>query len=355
MTSIEAADAVRAATYPLNWSSFCGKTFFITGATGFIGKSLIRTLRAHGEQYQKEFHVVALVRDLEKARKLFPYEESFITFVCGDVAEAIPYEGPMDYMVHCASNAAPDQYLQDPVGTMKINFCGTLHSLESARKNGAEKYLYVSTIEVYGKTQKAGFLSEEEFGYIASSNIRSCYPESKKCSETLTTCYGRQYGMDTVIGRLSYIYGAGMGENDTKIGASFARDVARRRDIVLKSAATQKRSYTYISDAVTALLLLLASGEGGEIYNVASEESVTTIAGMAELCCALFPQQGTKVCYAAPAAEEQKRFSFLEDAVLDGRKLRNLGWSAEVPLRAGLRYEIEHNLELSQAGRSERG
>lgn len=347
MTSIVKQDIKRIANSKLNWSKLNGKTVMVTGATGFIGSFIISALMQRVIDYGDDIKVVAMVRNEERAKSKFKdyLDLNKISFLVGDVIEPIKSDLKSDYIIHCASNAAPDMYAKDPVGTMKINFFGTSNVLDYAKECGAQKFLYVSTIEVYGKTENLETIGEEDFGFISSSNLRSCYPESKKCCENLTICYGNQYGLDVSIGRLSYIYGAGMSRTDSKVCAFFARNVAAGEDIVLKSTGEQLRSYTYVSDAITGLLTVLVDGENGEAYNIASSTSRITIADMAQKYCDLFPEKGSKVLFDLPGDYEKKSFSFIANAVLDSTKLESLGWQGEVSLEDGLTYAVKDNLE----------
>lgn len=340
--SIIQQDILRISEYPLDWKKFDGKTVFVTGATGFIGSYIINALMERSKNYHEDIRVIAMVRSEEKAREMFAQYESLnrITYVVGDIKEPVNTQLRSDYIIHCASNAAPDLYAKDPVGTMQINFFGTSHLLDYAKRCPGAKFLYVSTIEVYGKTENIETIGEEDFGYISSSNVRSCYPESKKCCENLTICYGKQYDVPVVIGRLSYIYGAGMSKTDSKVCALFAREVAAGRDIVMKSEGKQLRSYTYVSDAVTGLLTILLEGQSGECYNIASSASRITIADMAKRYCELFPEKGSTVLFDLPSDYEKTAFSFIANAIMDSTKLEALGWRGCVNLDDGLRYAV---------------
>lgn len=343
MTSeIVKQDISRIAAYPLNWDKLEGKTVFVTGATGFIGSFIIRSLLERVRAQGANIRIAAMVRSETRAREKFAEYADLdrITYVVGDVVDPVCTDVKADYIIHCASNAAPDLYASDPVGTMRTNFFGTSHLLDYAAKCKCEKFLYVSTIEVYGNTGKADPIGEEDFGFISSSNVRSCYPESKKCCENLTVCYGSQYGIPVCVGRLSYIYGAGMSKTDSKVCALFAREVAAGHDLVLKSEGKQLRSYTYVSDAITALLTILLEGKDGESYNIASSTSRITIADMAQKCCDLFPEKGSKVTFDLPSDSEKKAFSFIANAILDSSKLESLGWQGQVSLDEGLRYAV---------------
>ncbi|MFR5875571.1 MAG: NAD-dependent epimerase/dehydratase family protein [Eubacterium sp.] len=347
MTNIVKQDIKRIACADLNWKKLEGKTVLITGATGFIGSFIISALMQRVIDTGTDIKVIAMVRSKERAiAKFTDYMHlNKISFIVGDVTNPIETDLKADYIIHCASNAAPDMYASDPVGTMQINFFGTSNLLDYAKACGAEKFLYVSTIEVYGKTENLDTIGEEDFGYISSSNVRSCYPESKKCCENLTVCYGKQYGVNVSIGRLSYIYGAGMSKTDSKVCALFARKVAAGDDIVLKSTGEQLRSYTYVSDAISGLLTVLLDGKNGEAYNIASSTSRITIVDMAKRYCSLFPEKGSKVKFDLPSDYEKGAFSFIANAVLDSSKLENLGWQGQVSLDDGLTYAVLDNLE----------
>lgn len=346
-SSIVKKDIKRISDSDISWDKLEGKTVLVTGATGFIGSFIISALMQRVIDNGADIRVIAMVRSEERAKnKLADYMHlGRISFLVGDVVKPIVTDLKADYIIHCASNAAPDMYANDPVGTMQTNFFGTSNLLDYAKSCGAEKFLYVSTIEVYGKTDNLDTIGEEDFGFISSSNVRSCYPESKKCCENLTICYGSQYGVNVSIGRLSYIYGAGMSRTDSKVCALFARRVAAGEDIVLKSTGEQLRSYTYVSDAITGLLTVLLDGENGEAYNIASGTSRITIVDMAKKYCSLFPEKGSQVKFDLPSDYEKGAFSFIANAVLDSSKLESLGWRGQVSLDDGLTYAVLDNLE----------
>lgn len=346
MTDIVKNDIKRIAAAELSWDKLEGKTVLVTGATGFIGSFIIYSLMQRVIDKGADIKVAAMVRCEQRAREKFAdyMHLDKISFVVGDVTKPVDTDIKADYIIHCASNAAPDMYASDPVGTMQINFFGTSNLLDYAKKCGAEKFLYVSTIEVYGKTDNLDTIGEEDFGYISSSNVRSCYPESKKCCENLTVCYGKQYGINVSIGRLSYIYGAGMSKTDSKVCALFARKVAAGEDIVLKSKGEQLRSYTYVSDAITGLLTVLLDGENLQAYNIASSTSRITIVDMAKKYCSLFSEKGSQVKFDLPDDYEKGAFSFIADAVLDSSKLESLGWRGQVSLDDGLTYAVIDNM-----------
>lgn len=326
----------------IDWKKLENKTLFITGATGFIGSSIIRGIMYRNEHMSGNIKIVAMVRNKERAEKMFS-EYAFsalLDFAVGDVCEKVKYDGEVDYIIHCASNAAPKEYAADPVGTMKTNFFGTFGLLEFAKEKNAEKFLYVSTIEIYGNTSK-GETPEDGYGYIDAVNTRSCYPISKKACETATVCFSLQNDLNVSIGRLSYIFGAGMKKDDSKVVAILSRAAAKREEMVLKSKGEQLRSYTYISDAVTGLLTVLLNGENRQAYNIASSLCITTIANMGRTLEEIYYDDGVRLRFDLPTQDEKSRFSPIEDSVLSNEKLHALGWREKTDLKEGLRRMTE--------------
>ncbi len=332
------------------WDKLYGKTLLITGATGFIGSFMIYALINHALNNNKQINIIALVRNRQKAESMFAdyLTSGMISFCEQDVCEKITLDTRADYIVHCASNAAPKEYSAYPVETMKTNFYGTLNLLEYSKRVEAESFLYVSTIEIYGAINGDGLINEDDSGYIDSAKVRSCYPLSKKACETLAISYADEYGVDVKIGRLSYIFGPGMKPGDSKIVAVFPKCIANNENIVMKSKGEQLRSYTYITDAVTGLLTVLLKGVNGEAYNIASKLCTTTIAGIAETLVSLCPEKGLTVKYELPSETELKRFSLIQNAVLSPEKLEALGWKPRVDLKTGLKNTVEEQSEIKK-------
>lgn len=348
MTQAVKNDIQRIIDTPLSWEKLRDKTVLITGATGFIGSFLIHSLLKKGEKDNLNIKVLALVRSKERAMAAFGeyYEKGLLDFVVQDVCQPIVTDKKADYIIHCASNAAPREYSMYPVETMKTNFYGTMNLLDYAKSVDAEGFLYVSTIEIYGTTHGLDKIGEDNYGEIDAMKVRSCYPLSKKGCETLTVSYADEYGLPVKIGRLSYIFGPGMKQGDSKIVAVFPKCIADGENIVMKSKGEQLRSYTYVSDAITALLTILVDGETGQAYNIASKKCITTIAGIAHTLVDSYPEKGLKVIFDLPSEQEAKGFSLIENAVLDSDKLEALGWESQVDLVTGLKNVVSEQIEL---------
>ena len=345
MTNIVKNETARIAAAPLSWDKLRNKTLLITGATGFIGSYIIRALLLKNETDGLGVKVLALVRNRERAEKMYGTNEN-LDYIVQDVCSPLPTDKKADFIIHCASNAAPKEYSMYPVETMKTNFFGTINLLDYAKAVNAESFLYVSTIEIYGTTRGLDTIPEDTYGTIDAMKVRSCYPLSKKSCETLCVSYSDEYGVPVKIGRLSYIFGPGMREGDSKIVAVFPKCIADGENIVMKSKGEQLRSYTYVTDAITALFTVLLDGKSGEAYNIASTKCITTIAGIAQTLVDSYPEKGLRVIFDLPTEAEAKGFSLIENAVLDSNKLEALGWESQTDLKTGLMSVVEEHIEL---------
>ena len=335
-------------TADLSWDKLKNKTVMITGATGFIGSYIVRALLERSRKDNLGIKILAVVMDPENAEGMFAdyIADGSFEYIAGNVCDPVKTDKKAQYIIHCASNAAPKEYSMYPVETMKTNFHGTLNMLDYAKAVESEGFLYVSTIEVYGTTHGIDKIAENIYGEIDALQVRSCYPLSKKACETLCVSYSDEYGVPVKIGRLSYIFGPGMRPGDSKIVAVFPQCIADNENIVMKSKGEQIRSYTYIADAITGLLTVLLDGEKGQAYNIASKLCITSIAGIAETLVKSYPEKGLKVIFDIPTSAERKGFSLIENAVMDSSKLENLGWQPTVDLVTGLKRVVEDRIEL---------
>ena len=145
--------------------------------------------------------------------------------------------------------------------------------------------------------------------------------------------YLDEYGVDCVIARLSSIYGPTMKDDDSKAHAQFIKNGIAGQNIVLKSSGNQKRTYCYVIDAVSGLLTVLFNGRSGEVYNVANENSIATIAEVAQTVA---DYAGTKVIFDLPDDVESKGFSKPQNCILKTDKIKRLGWVGKYDLKTGI-------------------
>ena len=164
-----------------------------------------------------------------------------------------------DIIIPLASNTHPLAYSQYPVETMLINIKGAEHALNLAVETGAT-VLYPSTVEVYGNAIGEDTFSEDYTGKLNLSTSRSCYTESKRSAEAMCQSFIAEKGAKVKIVRLSRLFGPTMLMTDSKASSQFIKKALAHEDIILKSEGNQLFSYTYITDAVRAMLHVLIYG-----------------------------------------------------------------------------------------------
>lgn len=317
-----------------------GKSVLITGAGGLICSALVDALMELNRQEALGVTVYAAGRDRHKIETRFSrfVQEPGFRFLSYDATRPFETEQTFDYIIHGASNANPAAYVQQPVETMLANFNGLCGLLEVARKAGKGRVLYVSSSEVYGRKDTADAYREADYGFLDILNPRACYPSSKRAAETLCAAYYQEYGVDTVIVRPGHIYGPTMTAGDNRASSQFPRDVLAGRDIVMKSAGAQLRSYCYVLDCVSAMLCVLLNGTGGEAYNISNRHSVVTIREMAEAFAAA---AGQTVRFESATEVEKAGYNLMDNSSLHSEKLEALGWQGRFDLTAGVQRTLE--------------
>lgn len=306
-----------------------GGRILVTGSTGLIGSCIIDVLLSANADFGKQFEIFALGRNEEKLISRFGMTHG-LHFVIQDAAEPVTIEN-LDYIIHAASNADPKSYALYPAETILTNILGAKSVLDYC-KGRKTRALLTSTFEVYGKLEQDEY-DEEHYGVIDLNLMRNCYPESKRAAELLFKAYADEYGVDCVITRLSSIYGPTMKQDDSKAHAQFIRSALAGQNIVLKSKGDQVRTYCYVMDAVRGILTVLFRGKSGEVYNVANENSIVSIA---ELAQTIANYAGTRVVFDLPDEIENKGFSKPQNCVLKTEKIKGLGWSGRYDLKTGI-------------------
>ena len=311
-----------------------GKSFLITGATGLLGTHLVDALMALGD-----VKVYAVGRNKERAAERLGeyFENPLFEFIEQDVCTPFASDLQVDYIIPGASNTHPTAYSQYPVETIMINIKGCENALELAAMCGAT-VLYMSSVEVYGNARGTDVFTEDYTGVLNLSTSRSCYTESKRLCEAMCLSYIAEKGVKVKTVRLSRVFGPTMLDSDSKASSQFIKRAIAGEDIILKSEGNQFFSYTYVSDAVAAMLHVLIHGKVGDAYNVSNTKCNIHLKDFAQLCAEI---NGKNVCFELPNDTEKKGFSIAVNAILSNDKLRSIGFTPRYDMANAISRTVE--------------
>lgn len=323
------------------WDKLRGKTVLVTGATGLIGKLIVKSLLKLRDRKNISCGVIAAVRNEGKARLIFEKEIREYgqpALVVSDIKEIEEIEGQLGFIIHAASETSSRAFVERPVEVTETAIKGTDNLLRIGKNKSVEGMLFLSTMEVYGTPQDDRKITEEQVLPVVTSVVRNSYPIGKIAAESLCVSYASEYRLPVDIIRLTQTFGAGVEYSDMRVFAEFARCAIEGHDIVLKTKGETKRSYLYTSDAVRAIFtVLLRNREGAEkhkceIYNAANENTYCSIAEMAKLVAEISGEKAIQVRH--EIAEDVGKMGYAPTLCmnLDAGKLQKLGWTPKIDL-----------------------
>jgi dTDP-glucose 4,6-dehydratase len=239
----------------------------ITGGAGFLGSHLCDMLIAQG-------HAVIGMDNFitgrpENIAHLVGHER--FQFVKYNVCDYLHVDGPLDAVMHFASPASPQDYLELPIATLKVGALGTHKALGLAKAKGA-RFLLASTSEVYGDPL-VNPQPESYWGNVNPISPRGVYDEAKRFAEAMTMAYHRYHGLDTRIVRIFNTFGPRMRPHDGRVVSNFIVQALQGKSLTVFGDGLQTRSFCYVDDLVRgiAALLLVGSDRSVEVRTDRSE------------------------------------------------------------------------------------
>ena len=316
-------------------------TVMITGASGMVGSYFLYTLVKLNEDYSANIKILPLIRNLNKLDKGI-IDKEYIHPLIQDVIDEIDYEGDVDYIIHAAGPASPKIMREKPVETNFANTLGAANTLMFSKGHNTKGYLFISSREIYGdpnENQKY-FTEYGRLGFIDPLVPRNGYAEGKKAAENMCAGFKSEYKLNTKIVRLAHTYGPGMSVDDGRVQADFLKNVLNNENIVLKSDGSSVRTYTYISDAVSAMFDVLLHSED-IVYNIADERNEVSIRQLAETMVDIYPEKNLKLVFDIED-DENKGYAPFKFGILSTEKIKKeLNWSAKYSVKEGFKRTLE--------------
>ena len=316
-----------------DFSLLKNSSVFVTGATGLLGSQILLFLDYLNRTENYSMTLIGLIRNEDKAKKVFGNSYQNITFIIGNVLKLPEIPQHIDYIIHGASVTSSLDFVSKPVETIDIAINGTMNILRFAEAKNVKSMVYLSSMEVFGITDGKDKVSESDYGYIDILSTRSSYSESKRLCECLCHSFAKEFSLPVKIARLTQTLGAGIDYNDTRVAAQFARAVIEGHDIVLKTTGATKRPVIYTSDAISAILTVLLKGTDGQAYTAANEDTFYTIRETAEMIVSEIANGKIKLVFDIKGVPQEYAPNLNLNLNLDTSLLRSLGWSAKVGLK----------------------
>jgi len=290
------------------------KTYLITGGAGFIGSNFIHYLLSAYDNIQViNLDKLTYAGNPENLRPVA--DDPRYEFVKGDICDSTVVERLVkraDVVVNFAAESHVDRSIGNPDDFIKTDIFGTFVLLEAARKYPVERFVQISTDEVYGSTE-TGFFSEKDTLLPSSP-----YSASKAGADRLAYSYFITYNVPVVITRSSNNYGPY--QYPEKLISLFTTNALDDKPLPIYGDGKNVRDWLYVTDNCEAIDVVLNKAEDGEVYNIGGANERTNL----EITDVILRELG----------KPKSLMTFVEDRkghdrryALNIDKIASLGWS----------------------------
>lgn len=247
-------------------------SILVTGGCGFIGSNFVRYMLSKYPYRIVNFDKLTYAGNLENLKDIASDER--YTFVKGDIATKVDVEKVFDSdintVVNFAAESHVDRSILDPDAFIQTNINGTFNLLEEAKKRGVQRFIQISTDEVYGSLGKEGKFTES-----TPLAPNSPYSASKTSADMLAMAYYKTYGMPVLITRCSNNYGPY--QFPEKLIPLIITNALENKELPVYGDGMNVRDWIHVLDHVAAIDAVLHKGEIGAVYNIGGENERTNI------------------------------------------------------------------------------
>jgi dTDP-glucose 4,6-dehydratase len=300
---------------------------FVTGGAGFIGSNYVRWVLANSDDEVTVYDALTYAGNLENIRDVL--DDKRCRFVHGDISDQDMVLASMaghDAVVHFAAETHVDRSIKDPYAFVRTNCFGTNVLCDVARQIGVERFLHISTDEVYGSIEVGSFSETDALG------PRSPYSAAKAGSDLIALSYVTTHGLPVVVTRCSNNFGPY--QFPEKLIPLFVTNLLDGHQVPLYGDGGNIRDWIHVEDHNRAADLVLRSGNVGEIYNIGAHNEVTN----KDLTYRLLALCGRDESAIKPVADRlghDRRYSVTID------KIMKLGWTIDRSLDDALAETVD--------------
>ncbi len=304
----------------------------VTGGAGFIGSNFV----SHALERWREAEVVVLDK-LTYAGNLANLDavkgDPRFTFMKGDIADEETVRRAVDgceAVINFAAETHVDRSILFPKEFVFTDVVGTFTLLEVARDVGVERFVQVSTDEVYGS------IEEGAFDELAALNPSSPYSASKAGGDFLALAYARTFELPLLVARSTNNYGPY--QYPEKLIPLFITNALEDRPLPLYGDGRQVRDWLYVLDNCEALALLLEKGEAGCVYNVGGDCELENV-DVTRRILKILGKPEELMTYVQDRPAHDRRYA------LSCERIKALGWKPATPFDAGLEATVRWYVE----------
>ncbi len=321
------------------------RTLLVTGGAGFIGSNfLIYMCKKYPEYKFVNLDLLTYAGNLDNLKAIEGNKNYY--FIKGDICDSVLIENIFneykpDYVVNFAAESHVDRSIADPQIFLKTNIMGTQVLLDTCKKYwinqqpSTNKFLQVSTDEVYGSLGQTGYFTEE-----TPLAPNSPYSASKASADMFVRAYHETYGLNVNITRCSNNYGPF--QFPEKLIPLMIGNAVEDKPLPVYGDGLNIRDWLYVEDHCQAIDLVLHQGKSGEVYNVGGHNEKANIE-IVKLILSELVKPEALIKYVTDRLGHDRRYA------IDASKIKiELGWEPSVMFDGGIRKTIKWYLENTE-------
>lgn len=313
---------------------FVTKRILLTGGCGFIGSHLIRYLL--GRYPDRNITNLDLLCYAGNPDNLLDVQNHpNYRFVHGDIRNeqlADELVKDADIVINAAAQTHVDRSISGPAVFTSTNVLGTQVLLEAARRHNIEKFVQVSTDEVYGSIEGDGLFTEE-----SPVNPSSPYSASKAGADMLALSYWRTYNFPVCITRCSNNYGPN--QYPEKLIPLFIANASQGKPVPVYGDGLNVRDWIHVADHAAAVAAVVEEGAPGEVYNIGTNNERTNLE-ITRLILSILNQPESLIEFVTDRPGHDRRY-----AIDSGKIRRELGWRPVTEFSKGLEETVKWYLD----------
>jgi len=312
---------------------FVPKNILVTGGAGFIGSHVVIHLVKNYPQYNvvnlDKLDYCSSLKNLQSIENAPNYKLIKGDILCSDLVSYVLESNSIDTILHFAAQTHVDNSFGNSIEITKNNILGTHVLLEASKVHGIQRFIHVSTDEVYGEQ------ATEDEGSIETSVLEPTnpYAATKAGAEHLVKSYYKSFHLPVIITRGNNVYGPH--QYPEKVIPKWINLLERNRPCCVHGDGSHRRSFLFVDDVTNAFDIVLHQGKIGEIYNIGTPFEIST----KELAKLLVSKYGKNedeyIQYQEDRPFNDCRYS------IDASKLYTLGWRPTTDFDTGLDVTIK--------------